>query len=64
MRGLNFTCIIPKKATNFCQTNARNFFSIKVYYNFSAKSTATVDFVSTVRLKKSSTNDLVKLTML
>ena len=42
----------------------RNFCSAKVPNNFSAKITATIDFVSTERLDKSLTNDFVKLKML
>ena len=33
---------------------------LKVPYNFSAKNISAVDFVSTVRLNKSSSNDFVK----
>ena len=61
-----FKRIIDKRIKHsiFCQNNARNSCSAKVPYNFSAKTITAVDFVSTVRLNKSSTNNFIKLMML
>ena len=48
----------------FCRKTVRNFCSAKVPYNFLAKYIAEADFVSSVRLNKSSTKDFVQPAML
>ena len=58
---LKFQMYYTQKCYHFLPENVRIF---SVLYNFSAKTTATIDFVSTVRLNKSLTNYFVKLMML
>ena len=48
----------------FCRKIWKDFCSAKAPHNFSAKDIIAVDFVGTVRLNISSTNDNVKLTAL
>ena len=48
----------------FADKKVRIFCSAKNPYNFSAKNTATIDFVSTFRLKESLTKDFLKQNML
>ena len=46
----------------FAEKNVFNFCSAKVLYNLAAKNIVRMDFESTVRLDKYSTNNFVKLT--
>ena len=61
---LKFQMYYLQEYYHFLPKNVRSFCSAKVPYSFSAKHIAKVDFVSTIRLDKSSTNDFIKLTML
>ena len=63
-KDVKISNIYAKTTPFFFRKNVRNFCSAKVPYNFLAKYIAEVDFVSSVRLNKSSTKDFVQPAML